>query len=273
MSASSSLFQILFLGTGTSTGVPMIGCTCPVCRSDDPRNRRLRSSLYLRLGEVRVLIDTAPDLREQAMRHDIRRIDAVLFTHAHADHLFGFDDLRRFNTLQENRSIPAYGVPETLDEVRRIYRYLFGPRQAGLYRANIDLHPVEGLFRVGSLGGAPDADSPAILPVHVVHDDSRTVGFRIDFDGRAIGYAPDCVTLPEASIAQFRGVDVMILDALRYRPHLTHMHLEASLEAIERIHPASAYLTHIGHDIEHATLTRQLPPRVRLAYDGLTVDL
>lgn len=273
MSGSRSPFELLFLGTGTSTGVPMIGCTCPVCRSGDPHNRRLRSSLYLQLGAIRVLIDTAPDLREQAMRHDIRQIDAVLFTHAHADHLFGFDDLRRFNTLQDNRSIPAYGVPETLDEVRRIYRYLFGPRKAGLYRASIDLHPVEGPFQVGPLEGAPDTSSPVIRPVHVVHDDSRTVGFRIDFDGRSVGYAPDCVELPEASIAQFHGVDVMILDALRYRPHITHMHLDASLEAVRRIDPRSAYLTHIGHDIDHETLSQRLPPRVRLAYDGLTVRL
>lgn len=266
-------FEILFLGTGTSTGVPMIGCDCPVCQSADSRNRRLRSSLFLRLGATCILIDTAPDFREQAIAHSLRHIDAVLFTHAHADHLFGFDDLRRFNTLQEGRSIPAYATPETAEEIRRIFRYLFGPCKVGLYRAKIDLHAVEAPFRVAPLGCLPDAESPEITPIQVIHDDSRTVGYRIDFDGRSIGYAPDCVALPPESIARFHGVDVMIIDALRYRPHPTHMHIDASLKAIREIAPARAYLTHICHDIDHASLSGSLPQCVELAYDGLTVRL
>ncbi len=273
MSGQDTVFEILFLGTGTSTGVPMIGCACPVCQSRDPRNRRLRSSLYLRLGETRVLIDTATDFREQAIAHRLDRIDAVLFTHAHADHVFGLDDLRRFNTLQDNQSIPAYAAPETLAEIQRVFRYLFGPRQPGLYRAKIDLHAVDAPFRIGPLGGPATAASPVATPVHVVHDDGRTVGYRIDYAGRSIGYAPDCVAIPDASIACFRGVDVMIIDALRYRPHLTHMHIDASLETLARIAPGRAFMTHIGHDIDHAELTPRLPAGVSLAYDGLALRL
>jgi phosphoribosyl 1,2-cyclic phosphate phosphodiesterase len=220
-----------------------------------------------------VLIDTATDFREQAIAHRLDRIDAVLFTHAHADHVFGLDDLRRFNTLQDNQSIPAYAAPETLAEIQRVFRYLFGPRQPGLYRAKIDLHAVDAPFRIGPLGGPATAASPVATPVHVVHDDGRTVGYRIDYAGRSIGYAPDCVAIPDASIACFRGVDVMIIDALRYRAHLTHMHIDASLETLARIAPGRAFMTHIGHDIDHAELTPRLPAGVSLAYDGLALRL
>ena len=273
MSDSKPPFELLFLGTGTSTGVPMIGCDCPVCTSPDPRNRRLRSSLYLRLGGVAILLDTATDLREQAIAHRIRQVDAVLFTHAHADHVFGLDDLRRFNTLQENQAIPAYAVPEAAAEIRRVFAYLFRPCQAGLYRARIDLREVNAPFRVAALGRTPGPDAPLITPVDVDHGDGRTIGYRLDFGGRSLGYAPDCVTLPDVAAAAFRGVDVMIIDALRYRPHQTHMHVEASLEAIGRIAPARAFLTHICHDIDHATLAAALPEHVQPAYDGLRLLL
>ncbi len=273
MSPAREPFELLFLGTGTSTGVPMIGCECPVCTSADPRNRRLRSSLYLRLGGVALLVDTATDLREQAIEHRIRQVDAVLFTHAHADHVFGLDDLRRFNTLQENQAIPAYAVPEAAAEIRRVFAYLFRPCQAGLYRARIDLREVNAPFRVAALGRTPGPDAPLITPVDVDHGDGRTIGYRLDFGGRSLGYAPDCVTLPDVAAAAFRGVDVMIIDALRYRPHQTHMHVEASLKAIGRIAPARAFLTHICHEIDQATLAAELPDHVAPAYDGLRILL
>ncbi len=273
MNHDKPLFELLFLGTGTSTGVPMIGCDCPVCTSPDPRNRRLRSSLYLRLGDIALLLDTATDLREQAITHNIRQVDAVLFTHAHADHVFGLDDLRRFNTLQQNQVIPAYAVPETAAEIRRVFSYLFQSCQHGLYRARVDLREVGAPFRVAALGCEPELDAPLVTPVDVVHGDGRTIGYRIDFGGRSLGYAPDCVTLPEEAAAAFRGVDVMIIDSLRYRPHQTHMHVEASLEAIGRIAPARAFLTHLCHEIDHATLAAALPEHVQPAYDGLRLRL
>ncbi len=269
----SSDFEVLFLGTGTSTGVPMIGCECPVCRSTDPHNRRLRSSLYLRLGDLYLLIDTAPDLREQALQHRLKRLDGVLFTHSHADHLFGLDDLRRFNTLQDNRAIPAYGTPETLDEIERIFNYLFGARQAGLYRAQIDLQRREEPFRVARLGALPDQTAPLITPIDVIHDRNRTVGYRIDYAGHALGYAPDCIEIPAAGVAQFKGVDVMIIDALRHRPHPTHMSIEMSVALLQQIAPQQGYLIHLCHDIDHATLAASLPPGIAPSYDGLRLRL
>jgi len=255
--------KVTFLGTGTSVGVPMIGCECSVCRSSNPKNRRRRSSLYVVAEGTALLIDTPPDFRDQALEYRISRVDAVLYTHAHADHIFGFDDLRRFNTLQGG-VIPAYGHPETLAEIRRIFDYAFRPQPEGVYRPQVSLHPVERRFSVGVF---------TIDPIPVWHGGIATVGYRLEAEGRSLGYVPDCLAMEETAYWRFRGVDLMILDALRHTPHLTHAHLEASLRMLKRIGSTRSLLTHMCHDVDHDAVQAELPPGVELAWDGRVIEL
>lgn len=253
--------KLLFLGTGTSVGIPMIGCHCPVCTSDDTRNVRRRSSLYVSTEEVAFVIDTPPDFRQQMLDFHIERCDAVLFTHAHADHIFGFDDIRRFNTIHQ-RVLPAYAEAETLAELRRIFNYIDDqPSQLGLYRAQIAFHEIREPFRLGDIG---------IEPVPVQHGAAMT-GYVLEHNGKRVGYVPDCHSLSPEAIQTLKGVDVMILDCLRYREHPAHLCVEESLAYLEQIAPAQAFLMHLCHDIDHATLEATLPPHIHVSYDGLTV--
>ena len=257
----SDRFQLTFLGTGTSLGVPMIGCACEVCTSTDPRNKRRRSSVYVEAGDTRFVIDTSPDFREQALTCGLRQVDAVLFTHAHADHILGLDDIRRFNTLQ-SATIPVYAAPETMAEVRRIFAYIGRPVQPGLYRPQIDFRVVEGPFRVGDV-------KISALPVE--HGTEHTVGFLLSWRGRRLGYFPDCHRMPKATLAAVRGVQLMVLDTLRYRPHPSHLCVAESVALLQTVGAAQAYLIHLCHDLEHARLERELPAGIRVACDGMVV--
>lgn len=259
----SEQMELLCLGTGTSLGVPMIGCECPVCRSSDFRNRRRRSSLYVAAGSTRLVIDTSPDFREQALTFGLRRVDAVLFTHAHADHILGLDDIRRFNTLQD-AVIPVYAVSEVMAEVRRVFAYIGRPAQPGLYRPQLDFRVVDGPFRVGELEAQP---------LDVEHGDGRTVGFLLSWRGRRVGYFPDCHRMPAATRQALRGVQVMLLDTLRQRPHPTHLSVSESVDILREIGAPQSYLVHLCHELEHAELESQLPPGIAVAYDGLTVPV
>ncbi len=257
------IMKLTFMGTGTSIGVPVIGCDCEVCRSTNPKNKRRRSSVHVETEGLHVQIDTPPDFRDQVLDYGISRVDALLITHAHADHVFGFDDLRRFNTLQ-GKAIPVYGSESTLDEMRRIFAYAFKPVPSGLYRPQVTLHPVSAPFALGRI---------TVTPVSVDHGGAVMFGYRLDGGGRSLGYVPDCLSMTQAAVAAFAGVDVMVLDALRHKPHASHSHLETSLAMLKKIGATRSYLTHMCHDIDHETVQKQLPPGVELAWDGLRVKV
>ena len=253
--------RVLVLGSGTSHGVPMIGCECATCRSTDPRDTRSRASIFVALpGGRSLLVDTSPDLRSQALAHGIRRVDAILYTHSHADHVMGLDDVRRFNSLQRE-SIPCYGDESTLRDLRRIFAYAFDadtPKGGGLPK--IVLFPLSGEFCVG------DA---TIIPVPVLHGSRQILGYRFgDF-----AYLTDCSAIPDPSWPLLAGVRTVILDALRDRPHPTHLSIGQALAVVERLQPERAYFTHMCHDLPHAATCARLPEGVELAYDGLAFDI
>lgn len=258
-------FSILFLGTGTSTGVPLIGCGCEVCRSRDPRDERLRSSALVTLGGRTLLLDAGPDFRAQCLRRRVSRIDAVFITHAHADHLFGFDDIRRFNTMQGNAVIPCYAGPDTIAGMHRVFPYITQRRNAlGLYRPLIDFIPVTAPF---------EALGARLTPLPVIHGSIETNGLRIDFQGRSLAYLPDVHEIPSATLDLMRGLDLLVINMLRPRPHPTHLTLGRALVYAARLAPRHTLLTHLSHDYTHAQLLPHLPPSVLPAYDGLDFSL
>jgi phosphoribosyl 1,2-cyclic phosphate phosphodiesterase len=253
--------RVTFLGTGTSHGVPMIGCACDTCRSTDPHDRRLRPSIYLSVeGGPAILVDTSTDLRQQALAHGLTRVDAVLFTHSHADHVMGFDELRRFNMMQR-ASIPAYADARTLEDVRRMFNYVFDPpKEPGGGVPQIELRLIDGRF---SVGGLP------ILPVPIFHGARPILGFRFG----AFAYLTDCSAIPDSSWPMLDDLDVLVLDALRHRPHPTHFSVTEALQVVRRLEPRQTYFTHVCHDLPHRATNGSLPPGVELAYDGLTIDV
>lgn len=253
--------KLLFLGTGTSVGVPAIGCSCPVCLSSDSRNKRRRSSLYIQAASLHLVVDTPPDFREQMLTFRVPRVDALLFTHPHADHLCGFDDIRRFNEVQQ-APVPAYGSPETLDAIQKFFHYANKEPGSGVSYPRVLFKPVTGPFDIGSL---------RITPLDVEHARVRTFGYRFDADGRSIAYVPDCHILPDAALAALENLDVMILDGLRPNPHPTHLTVAQSVSLLQRINARQSFMTHIAHQIDHATIQATLPPGIALSYDGLTL--
>ena len=252
---------VTVLGSGTSAGVPMIACTCAVCRSTDPRDRRLRPSIYVDVpGRAHILVDTSPDLRQQALTYGIARVDAVLFTHSHADHILGLDEIRRFNAAQQ-APIPCYATADAWSSIRRTFYYVFDgvPREGGGI-PKIAPHEITGVFEI---------DGVTIVPVPLLHGNSPILGFRFG----TFAYLTDCSAIPDESWTLVAGVETLIIDALRHRKHATHFTVAESLEAIARIAPRRAYLTHMGHDLGHAGTNAQLPAGVELAYDGLVFDI
>lgn len=254
--------KVTFLGTGTSVGIPVIGCDCTICRSSDPRNRRRRSSLHLEVEGFHIVIDTSLDFREQVLEYRVPRIDAVLITHSHADHIFGLDDIRRFNTIQ-GCSIPVYGSKGTITDLKRIFSYVDQAQpEIGVYRPQLTFTEQKGRFQVGPV--TVDA-----LPVH--HGRTETFGYRLEWHGRSVGYVPDCKEMPEATVAAFHGVDVMILDGLRHREHPTHLTVHSALRLLHGIGAKRSYLTHICHDLDHEETQESLPVATFLACDGMTL--
>jgi len=251
--------QATFLGTGTSHGIPVIGCHCRVCTSGDPRNQRTRCSLLVRAGQANLLIDAATELRLQAVREGLERVDAVLFTHPHADHIGGLDDLRRFNEIQGG-PLPCYANDFTLREIRQRYGYIFRETQLGGGKPQLDLHEVDGPIPLSDL---------TVQPVPVWHGKLPILGYRLG----DLAYVTDCSEMPERSLALLRGVRVLIIGALRHRPHPTHFNIEQALEVVQHLRPERSYLTHICHDLDHEATNAALPAGVELAYDGLTIEV
>lgn len=251
--------RLTFLGTGTSHGVPMIGCKCRVCTSSDRRNRRLRTSAIVSIDDKHILIDTTPELRLQCLSNNIERVDAVLFTHAHADHIFGLDDIRRFNDIQD-ASIPCFGSAETLATIRKTFEYIFVATQEGGGKPRIKLRVVDGTF---------DAVGVQVTPIPVQHGKIGVLGYRIgDF-----AYITDCSFVPERSMELLQNLDVLVIGALRHQPHETHFSLSQAISIAEELSPSKTYFVHMSHGLEHVQTSKELPSGIHLAYDGLEVCL
>jgi phosphoribosyl 1,2-cyclic phosphate phosphodiesterase len=252
--------SITVLGSGTSSGVPTIGCECKVCTSDDPRDKRLRPSILIGYQGRNILIDTTPDFRQQALRAQISRIDAILFTHSHADHIMGLDDVRPFNFRQRS-SIPIYASEEHIENIRQSFHYIFNDQsenESAIPRLTCHVFDETPLTLFGL----------DIQPLRLAHGYGTVYGFRF---GRA-AYLTDHSDIPQRTMEQLQGLDVLFLDALRHRPHPTHSTVERSLRSVELLEPRRAFFTHICHDLPHCRTEETLPPHVRLAYDGLEIE-
>jgi phosphoribosyl 1,2-cyclic phosphate phosphodiesterase len=254
------MLELTFLGTGTSNGIPVIGCTCDVCTSSDPCDTRSRTSAVVTWDNLTILIDTAPELRLQARATELNRIDAVLFTHAHADHTGGLDDLRRFNEINQQH-LPVYASPITAKALRDRYAYAFVdhfPFYGG--KPDLTLHEFTGSI---------DMDGKTIVAVPVMHGQLEVSGFRFG----PLAYITDAKSIPPESMALLEGVEVLVLNGLRERPHPTHLSLAEAVEVSRQIGPGKTYLVHLSHEISHAEATALMPGCVEIAYDGLTVTV
>jgi phosphoribosyl 1,2-cyclic phosphate phosphodiesterase len=258
-SSRSGVLRVTVLGSGTSMGVPTPGCHCAVCKSNDPRDNRARPSILLSYAGRNVVVDTTPDFRLQALRVNLERLDAVLFTHAHADHVMGLDDIRPFN-LKQRDAIPIFASRETLAVLRRTFAYIFQEAPAGSTVPLVELREIEGPFDLFGL---------RIEPIPALHGPFAVLGFRAG----SFAYLTDFSSVPPESKPLLTGLNHFILDALRYSPHPMHSNVEQSLALVDELRPRQAWFTHICHDLGHQAANAQLPENVRLAYDGLTLEV
>jgi phosphoribosyl 1,2-cyclic phosphate phosphodiesterase len=253
--------ELLFLGTGTSAGIPMIGCHCPVCSSSDPHDKRSRPSAVVSCGGTRVLIDSSPELRLQCVTNGIDMIDAVVYTHGHADHIMGLDDLRRFNALKKG-PLDIWADELTHSALTRCFGYAFKEPELEMkvFRPHLIRRMIEGPFEIGGM---------TWTPIPMFHGDLAVLGFRI---GR-LAYCTDVNRIPESSFELLKGLDVLVLDALQHKPHTTHFSLKEAVEVAGRIGARQTYFTHIAHALAHEATNATLPGNVQLAYDSLRVEV
>ena len=259
MSGSGKL-KITLMGTGTSHGIPMIACKCPVCTSCDSRDRRYRCCARVEFEDKVLIIDTPPEFRLQCLTYDVVKIDAILFTHTHADHIFGLDDTRRFTAIYD-RAIRCYGSARTVASLKSIFPYAFD-RESPMISERPQLCAVE-------VSESFDLFGRTIIPLELYHGRLSILGYRIG----NFAYCTDCSEIPEATYDKLRGLDTLVLGALRYTPHPTHFNVEAALAAAGRIGARQTYFTHIAHEISHADLESRLPRHIRLGFDGLSFEV
>lgn len=251
--------RITLLGTGTSQGVPIINCDCPVCTSKNPKNRRMRSSVIIENSGNNILIDTSTDMRQQFLTYPFERIDAILYTHAHADHIFGLDELRRFNYIQ-NQVIPVFGDAFTINQIKRIFGYAFNEANLIPGIPNIRAYSVDKEF---------DVDGTKIMPIPLLHGEDEILGYRIG----TFAYCTDVSRIPDSSYHLLCGLDVLIIGALRERKHSKHFTLDEAIAEAEKIQSKKTYLTHISHILDHDVHGNKLPVSCSFAYDGLIIEL
>lgn len=256
--------KVLFLGSGTSTGVPVIGCQCNVCISDNPKNKRLRSSLLVQSDTTTILVDSCPDLRQQALRHNLTAIDAVIYTHEHLDHTSGFDDMRAFCWRREDK-LPLYAGAGCLAQLKSMFAWAFSPQNTYKGYIRPDAHNHNGkVFTVGDI---------TVTPVPVLHGSVETYGYVFRCGGESFGYVPDIKALPAESAPLLQGLDALAMDALTTREHHTHLTVAQCVELMLQLAPTRGYLTHCGHAVDYDTACAETPEFITPAYDGLVVEL
>ncbi len=251
--------EVTLLGTGTSTGVPVPGCDCPVCSSENPLNNRTRCSLLVSYSGKNILIDTATDLRLQVLREQVTHIDAVLFTHTHADHIHGIDDLRPFN-ITGREAIPVFASAAAVVSMKQNFSYIFGNGERSGYCPRLTLAEIDGPFE---LFGLP------VMPIPLLHGDGESLGFRFG----PVAYLTDCSAIPEASLPLLEDLQLLILDALRFRPHVSHFNIAQAIEQADRIGAERTLLTHLSHEVDHEKHGKGLPDGVEFAFDSQKIGL
>ena len=247
--------RVIILGCATSTGVPIIGCGCSVCSSENLKNKRTRCSLFIETSGKKILIDTSPDLRIQAFRHNITRIDAVLYTHSHADHTHGIDELRTYNFITK-MVIPCYGDPQTVSNIMSNFKYIFDGSFPPGGKPKLSITAVDGDFDIHGI---------RIIPIELQHADLLILGYRIG----NMAYLTDCSGIPGSSLKRLNGLDLLIIDALRYKPHPAHLSVDQAIAVIREIKPKIAVFTHMGHELDYEKLSKELPKNIEPGYDGM----
>jgi phosphoribosyl 1,2-cyclic phosphate phosphodiesterase len=251
--------KLTILGSGTSTGVPVLGCHCEVCSSSDPRNCRTRCSALFEWSGRKILIDTATDFRQQALREGLDQIDSVLYTHAHADHVHGIDDLRTF-TLMTGQPLPVYAAYGVLERIQGLFNYIFIEADVPGYRPRLQVNEVIGPFELFG---------QQVIPIPLVHGPGESLGYRVG----NMAYVVDCNAIPDSSLKLLQGLDVLVIDALRFREHKSHFSISEAIEVARQLRVRRTLLTHLTHDIDYPRHAAELPDDVEFAYDGLSITL